>query len=119
MSKVSWNRRDENRLRTLEVATVKENRTTIFIGRVDTAATGESNSFNSVSLWAGSPSDRVNIFQNAVICSNLIVRIPTNNKDGFDINKQREIAEKYEKVYRTRDDIVQYLQSLSKIIVSM
>ncbi len=47
------------------------------------------------------------------------LRIPTNNKDGFDINKQREIAEKYEKVYRTRDDIVQYLQSLSKIIVSM
>jgi hypothetical protein len=47
------------------------------------------------------------------------LRIPTNNKGEFDINKQREIAEKYERVYRTKDDIIQHLQSLSKIVVNM
>lgn len=47
------------------------------------------------------------------------LRIPTNNKGEFDIDKQREIAGKYERVYRTRDEIIQHLQSLSRIIVNV
>lgn len=47
------------------------------------------------------------------------LRIPTNNKDEFDIDKQIVIAEKYEKAYQARNDIIQHLQSLSKIVVSI
>jgi hypothetical protein len=49
----------------------------------------------------------------------ITLRIPTDNKGEFDIDKQREMAEKYKRVYLTRNNIIQYLQSLSTVIVSM
>lgn len=47
------------------------------------------------------------------------LRIPINEQGQFDANKQREIAEKYKKVFQTRSDIVQHLQSLAKVIINV
>jgi len=47
------------------------------------------------------------------------LRIPANTKGEFDVNKQKEMAEKYEKLCRTRDDIIQHLQGLTKTVVNI
>ncbi len=47
------------------------------------------------------------------------LKIPINDEGEFDTNKQQEIADKYVKVYQTRDDIIQHLQSLARVIVSV
>jgi len=47
------------------------------------------------------------------------IEIPVNNQGESDIVKQREIAQEYEKVHQTRDTLVQHLQGLAEVIVSM
>ena len=47
------------------------------------------------------------------------LKIPINDEGEFDTNKQQEVADKYVKVYQTREDIIQHLQSLTRVIVSV
>ena len=47
------------------------------------------------------------------------LKIPVNGKGEFDTGKQQEVADKYAKVYQARSNIVQQLQNLAKVIVSV
>jgi hypothetical protein len=47
------------------------------------------------------------------------LRIPVNDKGEFDTGKQQEMADKYAKVYQARSDIVQQLQGLARVVVSV
>jgi hypothetical protein len=47
------------------------------------------------------------------------IEIPIEDGGGFDIEKQKEIANKYDKIYEMKNEIVQQLQNIVNAVVEI
>ncbi|MGB8656265.1 MAG: restriction endonuclease subunit S [Candidatus Zixiibacteriota bacterium] len=48
---------------------------------------------------------------------NIEIGVPINARDGFDIKKQETISVRYKTLYKMKEEIVQHLQGLAKVVV--